>query len=90
MNNTLTPAEREVARYALGLNKARTHSKRNADRVHVESEAADIWRGLISRGLARENSEPCGPGMLSVSLTSAGALAALDEGKTLDEEDFQK
>lgn len=82
----LTPAQRDLARHALGLDLRHSRSYRNR---YVGEEPA--WREMVAMGLARvrecKNSELTG-GMPFFWLTREGAEAAMKLGESLDPEDF--
>lgn len=89
MTNTLTPRERELARHALGLDGRRKRSYRNRFVCGQEADNYATWRGMERRGLA-ESWLPKGQTMVWFRVTRAGALAALEDDETLDEEDFPR
>jgi hypothetical protein len=88
MTATLTPGERELARHALGLDGRLKRPYRNYY-VTVPGDDHTAWLGMVERGLAGRSK---GSELTSTTdrfwLTRAGALAALEPGETLDEEDF--
>jgi hypothetical protein len=89
MTFTLTTRENELARHALGLDR-RKFSYRN---YYVVGSGNDhtAWIGLVKRGLAlRRPGDDLTGGSDIFYLTRAGALAALEPGETLCEEDFPK
>lgn len=92
MTPTLTPRERELARHALGLPNRR--SLGYGGRVFAFDRSADnaALVEMARRGLARLLKYRTGKSGLQYCycLTLAGALAALEPGETLDEEDFPR
>jgi hypothetical protein len=88
MTEELTRIERELARHALGLDGRRKRSYRNHYVVDAGGDHA-AWLCLVNRGLAeRRKGDPLTGGSDWFCLTRAGALAALDPGDTLSDEDF--
>lgn len=88
MTTTLTPRERELARHALGLDGRRKRSYRNYYVIDAGDDH-EAWLGLTERGLAkRHKGNPLTGGSDWFWLTRTGALAALEPGETLDDEDF--
>jgi hypothetical protein len=92
MTATLTPRERSLARHALGLApvlyiKRKRPFRNRFDCYSENSDEFRDWMSLAKRGLAgvwlRKN-------CFTFYVTRAGALAALEEGETLDEEDFPR
>lgn len=82
----VTPAQRILARQALGLGIAWDRSTRNDFCTSRGSAEADQWRAMVAAGEAREEERP-GPFARFV-LTRAGAELALDSGDTLDPKHF--
>jgi hypothetical protein len=86
---TLTRRECELARHALGLPNKMRRSYRNRYFIDATAPAGLIWLGLVARGLAIIVPSPeCD--FDQFCLTHASALAALEPGETLDEEDFPR
>lgn len=82
----MTPFQRKMARHALGLDGERRRSYRNRYFTSVDTPSEDEWNDLCRRGLAEREK---GSGKLvHFYLTDEGARKALDEGETLDPEDF--
>lgn len=82
----MTPAQRELARHALGLDRKR-RSYRNR---FVCREDNPEWSAMVAVGLATMRpaaSVPFG-GDAVFYLTTAGAKLAIDAGETLSPEDF--
>ena len=75
----MTPAQKKLARHALGLDEpmARGRSYRNR---YFTGAPHDDWQAMVAAGLAKVS--------CSYTLTPAGAKAALDKSETLDPEDF--
>ncbi len=89
MTATLTPRERELARHALGLDGRRKCTYRNHYGLYPGGNDHSTWLGLVECGLAmRRASVSFHGGADHFWLTRAGALAALETGEMLDEEDF--
>ena len=81
----LTPVQRELARHALGLPNDRNRSYRNRYVVYAGADKYVQWRGMVEIGAAEVSLQD---NAMWFRLTLAGALLALDEGETLDVEDF--
>jgi hypothetical protein len=81
----MTPQQRKLARHALGLPNDAKRSYRNRYTAYPGSEVWRVWDGLCERGLAQMNR---GNEFDYFELTEAGAVRALDEGESLDREDF--
>jgi hypothetical protein len=88
MTSTLTPREKELARSALHFEG----KKAQIDFVypHYNSDEFDIWWGMEERGLAVSWCRPADDECAEFCLTHAGALAALEAGETLCEDDFPR
>ncbi len=83
----MTDEQREEARHALGLPNARKRSYRNR---YVCPEDNAVWSAMVAARWAAMRpaaSVPFG-GSAIFYLTRAGAELALDDGETLDPEDF--
>lgn len=85
MKERLSPTERDRARHALGLPNSRRRSYRNRYFASPGGESHAIWSALVARGLADTSRAPRND---FFCLTRVGAEAALDDGETLDPEDF--
>jgi hypothetical protein len=85
----MTPRQRELARHALGLDGRRSQSYRNRFVAGPDHDDFEDWELMVARRLAGRRS---GDQMLGGSdlfwLTYRGALQALNDGETLDPEDF--
>lgn len=85
----LTALERKHARHALGLPNKLRKSYRNRYVVSQSTETGEIWMGMFIKGAA--DLDPDWPGSNCLFfLTRKGALAALNKGERLCEEDFPK
>lgn len=85
----MTPAQRDLARHALGLPNVSRKSYRNRFVAPAESEDGKAWTDLVVQGLARrrDGTELSG-GMDMFWLTREGAEAALLPREKLCSEDF--
>lgn len=88
----LTPAQRKLARHALGLPNDRKRSYRNRFVSTVCPGNYDHWCAMTDAGLAI-----AGPtqrngiqSLVTFWLTKIGADAALEPGESLDPEDFSE
>ncbi|WP_210270029.1 hypothetical protein [Aureimonas mangrovi] len=85
----LSPAQREIARHALGLDGRRRQSYRNH---YVAGEGGDDFvtlREMVEAGFARQHrASPLSGGDPIFTLTRAGAERALDPGENLKPEHF--
>ncbi|WP_457797671.1 hypothetical protein [Methylocystis sp. S23] len=85
----MTPAQRELARHALGLPNEQKRSYRNRYYVDATASTGRQWLIMRSRGFAEMVPLPeCVADFFA--LTRAGAEMALDPGESLDQEDFPK
>lgn len=82
----MTPAQRKMARHALGLEDGRKVSYRNRYFAELGTTHEDGWDEMCRRGLAVRGDN--GIAIIGFALTAAGAQEALDPGETLDCEDF--
>ena len=84
----MTPAQRELARHALGLPNQARRSYRNRYFAAASSPCAAQWQAMVEAGEA----EGGGPGRkvssLHFQLTRRGAELALDPRESLCPEDF--
>lgn len=85
----MTPEQRKLARHALGLPNGANRSYRNSFTCGIAGKESKVLAAMVSVGLA----SLCGPQSAhssyhTFSLTRAGALLALDEGESLNPEDF--
>jgi hypothetical protein len=86
----MTPAQRDLARHALGLTGRQQTSYRNSFVAGPNHDDFAIWQQMVTQGLATRRdakSLPFGGNHL-YRLTPAGARAALLPGEALDPEDF--
>jgi len=86
----MTPEQRRLARHALGLPNKTSRSYRNYFTTRKVTPDHAVWKSMAGAGwaykaprswVARSDTEV-------FILTRAGALLALDEGESLDPEDF--
>jgi hypothetical protein len=82
----MTPAQRLLARHALGLPRDVHISYRNYYAAGIGSVAEKEWDALVAQGMAEKGKS--GKLLVGFVLTAAGAHAALDPGESLDPEDF--
>lgn len=82
----MTPAQRNLARQALGLGLRWSRSGRNVFVAPHASPAVGEWREMVAAGEAVQR-EPGGP-FARFELTRAGAELALDPGESLNPEHF--
>jgi hypothetical protein len=85
----MTPAQRELARHALGLPNKQKRSYRNRYFARAGTETFLEWTLLEQAGFAISCASRS-PLYRSFWLTRAGAEMALDPGESLDDEDFPK
>lgn len=83
----MTPEQKEMARHALGLPNASKRSYRN--RYVVSRDSAD-WKALVAAGDAGIVTDGYVVPTALFYLTEKGARAALENGESLDLEDFPK
>lgn len=85
----MTPEQRKLARYAIKLPSAINTSKGNRYVVGPLLAAYTEWMAMVSNGLATLYERPSQYGVDYIfRLTRAGALLALNEGESLNPEDF--
>lgn len=85
----MTPAQRELARHALGLTNGRRKSYRNHFVADPGSDDHEHWNALEKAGLARVQRRVDWIGGCDCFwLTREGAVLALNDGESLDDEDF--
>lgn len=85
----MTPAQRELARHALGLPNDRRRSYRNRYVAEDGGRAWKEWQELVGRGYAEARPLSAhSAGRTLFNLTEAGARSALDARETLCREDF--
>lgn len=83
----MTPAQRKIARHALGLPNERMRSYRNRYFAGTRHPAYRNLMGMVHAGLAWREPRNGSSGHL-FWLTVEGAQAAIDAGETLCPEDF--
>lgn len=86
----MTPAQRELARHALGLPNATGHSYRNRYFAAAQGEASQQWRAMIEAGEAEGGKPARRQSSLFFRLTRKGAELAIDRGEWLSFEDFPR
>jgi hypothetical protein len=86
----VTPAQRELARHALGLPNDRRRSYRNSFVAGANHPDLPDWSAMVGQGLATKRDGSALPfgGDHLFHLTPKGAAAALTLGESLDPEDF--
>ena len=94
MREQITVHQRELARHALGLPNKGRRSYRNRFTCGIGTTDFDTWSAMADLGAAtawpfdmierRQHG-----GLITFSLTRAGAEAVLDQGEMLDPEDFR-
>ena len=85
----MTPAQRSLARHALGLPNGRNRSYRNRCVVPPQTPAHAEWIKMVAAGWARDvRGKSTGAGD-SFCLTLEGAGLAVEPGEELDPEDFE-
>lgn len=82
----LTPDEKALARHALGLPNDHKRSFRNRYAANRNTEACEHWEAMRRKGAA--DLWMYGEFLKHFELTKEGAEAALDDGESLDLEDF--
>lgn len=81
----MTPEQKQMARHALGLPNDKKRSYRN--RYVVSRDNAD-WKALVSGGFAHILTTGFVAPTALFYLTKRGAEEALENGESLDPEDF--
>lgn len=85
----MTPAQRQLARHALGLTNGRRQSYRNHFVTGEGSTDYPHWVAMVEAGDARRRAgNELSGGDDVFWLTPNGAIAALGIGETLDPKDF--
>lgn len=84
----MTPAQRELARHALGLPNQARRSYRNRYFASAGGEAAEQWLSMVAAGEAEGGWAGRKVSSLFFCLTRKGAEAALAAGECLCREDF--
>lgn len=84
----MTPAQRALARHALGLPNRRNLSYRNRYVVPPQDPAHAEWIKMVAAGWARDVRVAGISAGDSFCLTLEGAGQAVDPGERLDPEDF--
>lgn len=86
----MTPAQRELARHALGLPNPSGRSYRNRYFVATQSACADQWREMAAAGEAERGEPGHKASSTFFCLTRKGAELALDPRESLCPEDFPR
>ncbi|QEL26129.1 hypothetical protein FQV39_28615 [Bosea sp. F3-2] len=86
----MTPAQRELARHALGLPNATGRSYRNRYFTPANGEVSNQWRAMIEAGEAEGGKPARRQSSLFFCLTRNGAELALNPGEWLSLEDFPR
>lgn len=87
----MTPEQRLLARHALGLPNDRNRSYRNRFFTAIYGDTRNRWVEMVEAGWAEVQPVGIVPDerhRFLFSLTTAGALLALDAGESLCQEDF--
>lgn len=84
----MTPAQRELARHALGLPNAGRRSYRNRYFAPAGGPAAQQWQSMVEAGEAEGGEPGCKASFQRFYLTHKGAELALDPRESLCPEDF--
>lgn len=85
----MTPAQKRLARHALGLPNSTGRSYRNRYLASYCPGPYDDWQRMADAGLAAREKRVTRPdNCVWFWLTRSGALAALEPGETLNPEDF--
>lgn len=86
----MTPAQRELARHALGLPNPMRKSYRNRYFAPANGECAEQWKGMVTAGEAEGGTPGRQTAILFFCLTFEGAKLALKPGEHLCFEDFPR
>jgi len=84
----MTPAQRGLARHALGLPNDRRRSYRNRYFVAAAGDVFDAWQAMVAAGDAADMPITSMRNSVGFELTRQGALAALCQNESLCPEDF--
>lgn len=84
----MTPAQRELARHALGLPNAARRSFRNRYFAGAGGAAEEQWRQMVAAGEAEGDQPGHKASSTFFCLTRKGAELALDTRESLCPEDF--
>lgn len=87
----MTPEQKVLARFALGLPNERRRTYRNSFVADPGGYSFRVWMGMVGAGFAVRGGAPKTwlAGSDLFHLTDAGAEAALEPDESLDPEDFQ-
>lgn len=86
----MTPAQRELARHALGLPNAARRSYRNRYFAVAGGAAAEQWQSMCAAGEAEGGDPGHKVSSLFFCLTHKGAQLALEPRESLCPEDFPR
>jgi hypothetical protein len=86
----MTPAQRELARHALGLPSPGGRSFRNRYFTPAQGRVTEEWRAMVAAGEAEGGKPARRMSTIFFSLTRKGAELALDPGEWLCPEDFPR
>ena len=86
----MTPAQRELARHALGLPNANGKSFRNRYFTPAHGHVTEQWREMVAAGEAEGGTPARRMATIFFRLTRKGAEQALDPGECLCFEDFPR
>jgi hypothetical protein len=90
----VTPEQKMLARHALGLDNEAANGQSYRNRYFASAKgrkggpATREWKAMVAAGDATEAAFGSGGDRWMYALTKQGALKALEEGETLDPEDF--
>lgn len=85
----MTPAQKELARHALGLTSGRKQSYRNHFVAGPGHDDFEEWERMVAQGEAfKRKWSALADGDFIFILSREGANAALNDGERLDPEDF--
>nr|WP_047580555.1 hypothetical protein [Methylobacterium sp. ZNC0032] len=86
----MTPAQRELARHALGLPNAMRRSYRNRYFAPAAGECSEQWKAMVAAGEAEGGTPARKASSVFFCLTYKGAELALEAGEHLCFEDFPR
>jgi len=86
----MTPAQRELARHALGLPNQARRSYRNRYFANAGGACAEQWQAMVAAGEAERGETGRRVSSLHFQLTRKGAELALDPRESLCPEDFPR
>ena len=86
----MTPAQRELARHALGLPSPNRTSFRNRYFAPALGHVTEQWRAMVAAGEAEGGTPARRMATIFFRLTLKGAQQALEPGESLCFEDFPR